>query len=80
MRPAHVHFMITAPGYKTLTTHVFKEADPYLDGDAVFGVKSSLITRFERREPGIAPDGKDMGVPFYVMHYDFFLDAASDKG
>jgi hydroxyquinol 1,2-dioxygenase len=73
MRPAHVHFMIKVPGYKTLITHVFKEGDQYLDSDAVFGVRSSLITSFDRHEPGIAPDGKKMDVPFYTMHYDFFL-------
>ena len=73
MRPAHVHFMITVPGYKTLITHVFKEGDQYLDSDAVFGVRSSLITNFERHEPGIAPDGKKLDVPFYTMHYDFLL-------
>ncbi len=73
MRPAHVHFMIKVPGYKTLITHVFKEGDRYLDADAVFGVKRSLISHFERHEPGIAPDGKQMDVPFYTMRYDFFL-------
>jgi hydroxyquinol 1,2-dioxygenase len=78
MRPAHVHFMIKASGYKTLITHVFKEGDQYLDTDAVFGVRSSLITNFERHEPGVAPDGKEMAVPFYTMHYDFFLDATVD--
>ena len=73
MRPAHVHFMITLPGYKTLITHVFKEGDRYLDSDAVFGVKSSLITNFERHESGLAPDGRQMNVPFYTMNYDFIL-------
>jgi hydroxyquinol 1,2-dioxygenase len=73
MRPAHVHFMITAPGYHTLTTHVFAQGDPYLDTDAVFGVRSSLITPFERHEPGVAPDGKQVGVPFSTMRYDFAL-------
>jgi hydroxyquinol 1,2-dioxygenase len=73
MRPAHVHFMITRSGYKTLITHVFKDGDPYLDSDAVFGVKSSLVTSFERHEPGIAPDGKKLDVPFYTMRYDFVL-------
>jgi hydroxyquinol 1,2-dioxygenase len=81
MRPAHVHFMIKAPGYKTLTTHVFKEGDPYLDSDAVFGVKSSLITSFDYHEPGdVAPDGRRMAVPFYVMRYDFNLDPVSAGG
>ena len=73
MRPAHVHFMITVPGYKTLITHVFKEHDQYLNSDAVFGVRSSLITDFEHHEPGIAPDGKKMDVPFYTMSFDFHL-------
>ncbi len=80
MRPAHVHFMIKVPGYKTLITHVFKEHDPYLDSDAVFGVRSSLIASFERCEPGIAPDGKQMDVPFYTMHYDFLMAPAEEKG
>jgi hydroxyquinol 1,2-dioxygenase len=79
MRPAHVHFMITVPGYKTLITHVFKDGDQYLDSDAVFGVRSSLITDFERHEPGIAPDGKKLDVPFYIMHYDFFLPPIEGK-
>jgi hydroxyquinol 1,2-dioxygenase len=73
MRPAHVHFMIKVPGYKTLITHVFKEGDQYLDSDAVFGVRSSLVARFERHQPGLAPDGKEMHVPFYTMNYDFRL-------
>lgn len=78
MRPAHVHFMIKVPGYKTLITHVFKDGDQYLDSDAVFGVRSSLITSFDRHEPGIAPDGKKMGVPFYTMSYDFHLAPAEE--
>ena len=43
MRPAHVHFMVTAEGFQTLITHVFVEGDEYLDSDAVFGVRSRLI-------------------------------------
>jgi len=81
MRPAHVHFMITAPGYQTLTTHVFKEGDPYLDSDAVFGVKSELVTSFEYHEPGgLAPDGRRMPVAFYTMQYDFYLEPNSAEG
>jgi len=44
-RPAHVHFMISAPGYRTLITHLFVAGDRYLDSDAVFGVKPSLIVK-----------------------------------
>ena len=73
MRPAHVHFMISAPGHRTVTTHVFVEGDENLDEDAVFGVRSSLIRRFERHEPGAAPDGRVLDVPFFTMGYDFVL-------
>lgn len=79
MRPAHVHFMINVPGYKTLITHVFKDEDPYLDTDAVFGVKSPLIASFERREPGTAPDGRQMDVPFYTLRYDFLMTPVEEK-
>ncbi|GKQ50309.1 intradiol ring-cleavage dioxygenase [Bradyrhizobium sp. Ce-3] len=47
-RPAHVHFMIAADGHETLITHIFDAESPYLDSDAVFGVKNSLIANFPR--------------------------------
>lgn len=47
-RPAHTHFLVTAPGFQKLVTHIFVEGDPYLESDAVFGVKRSLIACFER--------------------------------
>src|SRR5437868_5800714 len=56
-RPAHLHFMITAPGYETLVTHVFREGDKYLDSDVVFGVRSSLIADWVRHDAGATPDG-----------------------
>ncbi len=46
MRPAHIHFRVAADGYETLTTHVFVAGDPFLDMDAVFGVKDSLVAPF----------------------------------
>jgi hydroxyquinol 1,2-dioxygenase len=46
-RPAHVHFIVTAPGYRTLTTHIFVAGSQYIDSDAVFAVKESLITEFK---------------------------------
>ncbi len=45
-RPAHVHVEVTAPGHRTLTTHIFVQGSPYLTSDAVFGVKQSLIVDF----------------------------------
>jgi hydroxyquinol 1,2-dioxygenase len=59
-RPAHIHFMIGADGFETLVTHLFIKDDPYLDSDAVFGVKASLIVDLARHAPGTAPDGRAM--------------------
>lgn len=49
-RPAHMHFLVTAPGFQKLVTHTFVGGDTYLESDAVFGVKKSLIAPFERLE------------------------------
>jgi hydroxyquinol 1,2-dioxygenase len=73
MRPAHVHFKIEADGFQTLITHVFVDGDAYLDSDAVFGVRSNLVSPFEHREPGTAPDGRRMDVPYWTMRYDMVL-------
>lgn len=51
-RPAHIHFMITAPGYQKLVTHTFVGGDEYLTSDTVFGVKESLVAPFEKTENG----------------------------
>lgn len=56
MRPAHIHYIVTAPGYETLVTHIFVKDDPYLDSDAVFGVKQSLIVEFFKHEDGFKAD------------------------
>ncbi len=73
-RPAHVHFMIEAPGFEKLVTHVFVAGDPYLDSDAVFGVKDSLIRTFIDHPPGTAPDGRVMESTWSHLSYDFSLN------
>ncbi|MGX7706239.1 intradiol ring-cleavage dioxygenase [Methylobacterium sp. Gmos1] len=75
-RPAHVHFMIAAPGHETLITHVFSADSPWLDSDAVFGVKTSLIAEFAEHPPGTAPDGRKVERSFRHLAYDFGLKAA----
>lgn len=72
-RPAHLHFMIQAPGHETLITHVFRNGDQHLDSDAVFGVRSTLIADWARHEPGQAPDGTRCDTPFHTLRYDFVL-------
>jgi hydroxyquinol 1,2-dioxygenase len=54
-RPAHIHLIVRAPGYRTVATHVFDSASPHLDSDAVFAVKPSLVRDFVRR-PADDPD------------------------
>jgi len=75
-RPAHLHFMIKAEGFETLITHVFRNGDKYLDSDAVFGVRSSLIADWVRHEFGRAPDGTEQPRPFYTLQFDFVLNRA----
>lgn len=72
-RPAHTHMIVSAPGYQPVTTHVFVESDPYLESDAVFAVKNSLVVPFVQHAPGVAPDGKRMDRPYYTVQYDFGL-------
>jgi protocatechuate 3,4-dioxygenase beta subunit len=62
MRAAHLHFMVSAPGTRTLVTHIFVRGDDLLGSDAVFGVRQSLVKDFERQPPGTpAPGGRDLG-------------------
>ncbi|MFK7793672.1 MAG: intradiol ring-cleavage dioxygenase [Devosiaceae bacterium] len=51
-RPAHMHFIVTAPGFERIITHTFVDGDEWLTSDAVFGVKASLIAKMETGEPG----------------------------
>lgn len=76
-RPAHLHFMITAPGFERLITHVFRDGDKYLDSDAVFGVRRSLIADWVEHPPGRTPDGGASEQPFYTLDFDFVLNPAA---
>ena len=72
-RPGHMHMMLEAPGHERLVTHLFVKDSPYLDSDAVFGVRNSLIVEFPKHPPGKAPDGRSMDKPYYTAKYDFRL-------
>lgn len=74
-RPAHMHFMIDAPGFRTLVTHLFNEDDPYLNSDAVFGVKPSLMVAYRER-PSNDELARKFGFDgaFREACYDFVLD------
>ncbi len=82
-RPGHVHMIVSAPGHLPVTTHLFVAGSPYLDSDAVFGMKESLVAEFKRHPPGPGPAGERLDTPFYTVSYDFRLRpavaAAPDK-
>ena len=76
-RPAHIHFVVTADGYDAVTTHIFDRRDPYLESDAVFAVKESLICDFvEHKAP--TPEAAKLGIggPVYTAEFDFVLKPA----
>jgi hydroxyquinol 1,2-dioxygenase len=75
MRPAHVHFKVDAPGHRTVITHVFAAGDPYLDSDAVFGVKESLVVEFTEHGPGTAPDGRVLDTAWSSVEFDIVLES-----
>ncbi len=64
-RPAHIHFIVSAPGFKPVVTQVYTEGDEYLESDAVFGVKNSLVVAYQ-------PDGEE-----WQVNYDFVLEPAA---
>lgn len=73
MRPAHLHFMVTAPGYRRLITHIFLAGDPHLASDAVFGVKDSLVVVAAHHRAGQAPDGSRRQEAWASMSFDLVL-------
>jgi hydroxyquinol 1,2-dioxygenase len=75
-RPGHLHVMVSADRHVPLTTHLFPSDSKYLDSDAVFAVRNSLVVDFEKQAPGKALDGKVMTKPYYVANYDFRLAPA----
>jgi catechol 1,2-dioxygenase len=75
-RPAHLHFMLDAPGHRRLVTHVFNDDDPYIDSDAVFGVKDSLRVVYRPRSSADPlAERFDIGTDFHHAHFDFVLEA-----
>jgi catechol 1,2-dioxygenase len=73
-----MHAIVSAPGYQQVITHVFVEGDPYIDHDAVYAVKDSLIAKY--RTVDDAKKAKELGMsnPFVVLEWDFRL--SPEKG
>ncbi len=77
-RPAHFHYIIEKTGYDPLTTHIFDPDDPYIHSDAVFGVKESLMARFEPVEDPDRQTKAGFDGLYYDVEHDFVLAPAKE--
>lgn len=78
MRASHLHFMVTAAGFRRLVTHIFVRGDELLGRDSVFGVKESLVKDFLEQAAGTpTPDGRDLGARTWSrVRFDIVLAPA----
>ena len=72
-RPAHFHFIVTAAGHLPVVTELFSADDPYVERDAVFGVRESLVIQYQRRESAADAAPWKVAAPFYSVDFDFRL-------
>jgi hydroxyquinol 1,2-dioxygenase len=72
-RPAHIHFIVRAEGYRPVTTHLFVADTPYLDSDAVFGVKDSLVREFPSVDDPARAAEVGLPNPFRTVHFEVVL-------
>lgn len=72
-RPAHIHLLVSAEGFVPVTTHLFVKGDTYLDSDAVFGTKDSLVVDFVRHTSQQEAARYAVTAPFYTAEYTFVL-------
>ena len=76
-RPSHLHYIITAEGYRPLVTEIFPDYDPYLDEDTVFGVREDLVMKYIEKPADTFPDGYELSgrvnEPYLVADFDLKL-------
>ncbi len=75
-RPAHLHYILEAQGFESLVTHIFDPDDPYINSDAVFGVKKSLMAKFGWTTDPERIKAYGMTAPFFLVEHDFVLAPA----
>ncbi|MDK1374581.1 MULTISPECIES: intradiol ring-cleavage dioxygenase [unclassified Sinorhizobium] len=79
-RPAHLHYIIKADGFETLITHIFDPDDPYINSDAVFGVKESLLAEFKRTHDPVRAKEYNFEGDFWEVEHDFVLARTGERG
>ncbi|WP_341368423.1 dioxygenase [Yoonia sp. BS5-3] len=76
-RPSHLHYIVTAPGYRSLVTEIFPDDDPYLDQDTVFGVRDDLVMTYVEKPASAFPEGMELSGqvndPFLHVEFDVKL-------
>ncbi|MDB4838041.1 hydroxyquinol 1,2-dioxygenase [Marinomonas sp.] len=77
-RPSHLHYIVSAEGYRSLVTEVFPDDDPYLDQDTVFGVREDLVISYEPQDAGTFPkEGFELSgkvdEAYSKIHFDAIL-------
>ncbi len=72
MRPAHIHFLISAPGYRELVTALYLAGDAHLDDDVVFGASADLVAHVKDGDPACPIKGLPS------IHFDFSLARESE--
>jgi catechol 1,2-dioxygenase len=78
MRPAHLHFLIYKPGYKTHVSQVYFNDDPNLETDVQFGVTEALVGNYIRHGSG-TPPAPDVTAPWYTLDYTFVVEPGEAK-
>ncbi len=76
-RPAHIHFIVTAPGHRPLTTHMFVAGSDYIESDTVFAVKKSLVVDFAKVTDPDAAAKWNVAVPFRHGHFEIVMQPGS---
>ena len=78
MRPAHIHFMIYKPGFKTQFSQVYSSDDPYLETDVQFGVTRALVGQYVLHD-GEKPPADDVSGPWYTLDHHFVIEAGEAR-
>jgi len=77
-RPAHIHFLVAAPGLRTLTTQVNIPGDTYIDDDFAFATRDGLILELEKNTPAAGYESLGVAAPFTRVRFDFVMQPAAD--
>jgi hydroxyquinol 1,2-dioxygenase len=77
-RPAHFHFIVSAPGFRSVVTELFDKDDSYIEMDAAFGVHDSIVVKFERKDSSAEAAALGFKPPFHVVNFDFRLASDGD--